>query len=167
MNFVTGDGKHINVLLLNVYGHMTEGLNRVGVEPYFAFAAQGADFLYGLDCAYFVVGVHNGHKAGVGANGGFNILNADYAVFVNGNIGYLKPLLFKGGAGVKHGMVLKGGGDYVLFAALCHGGGGAFNRPVVGFGTAGGEINLVRLCAKDGSYLLSGALKRPARFAAL
>ena len=57
--------------------------------------------------------------------------------------------------------------DYVLFAALCHGCGGALDCPVVGFGTAGGEINLVRLCAEDGSYLLSCALKRPARFAAL
>ena len=128
---------------------MAECLNGVGMEPDFVFAAQRADLLDGLNGADFVVGVHDGDKPGVRANRRFDILYADNAVFVNGNICDLKALLFKGGAAVKHRMVLKRGGDDVLFAALCHGCGSALDCPVVGFRAAGGEINLVRLCAED------------------
>ena len=75
--------------------------------------AQRADLPDGLEGADLIVGVHDGHQTGVGADGRRQLLQADQAVFMDGEVSDLEPLLLQLGQGVEHRVVLDGVGDDV------------------------------------------------------
>lgn len=107
VELVAGEGEHVNVVLFHVHRHMTHGLYRVSVEQNAPLPAESADLPDGLEGADLVVGEHDGHEAGVGADGRRQLLHPDHAVFVDGEVGDLKALLFQFGQGVEHGVVLR------------------------------------------------------------
>ena len=69
VEFVAGEGQHVDVLLLDVDGQMSRRLHGVGVEQDALLPADRADLRNGLDGADLVVGVHDGDQAGVGPDG--------------------------------------------------------------------------------------------------
>ena len=145
VEFVRGEGQHINVLILHVDRDVSGSLHRVGVEPHAAPAADFTDFPDGLQGADLIVCVHDRHQGGVLPNGGFHLLGPDNAIAVHFQIGDLEALLFKSGTGVQNSVVLKFGGDQVLLSLFGQQVRRAFDGPVVGFAAAGGEEDLVRI----------------------
>ena len=107
-------------------------------------AAEGADLLDGLDGADLVVGEHDGHAAGVLADGGRHVLHADDAVLVHVQQRHLIALLLQRLEGVEDGVVLKLRGDQVLFALSRADARAGDEGLVVGFAAAGCEVDLLR-----------------------
>ena len=100
-------------------------LHGVGVEQHALFPADRADLRDGQDGADLVVGVHGGDQAGVRPDGVRHLLGGDGAGGAHRQQLDLKALLLQLFQGVENGVVLKGGGDDVLFAlALADAGGG-------------------------------------------
>ena len=95
---------------------MTGSLHRIGVEQDAALAADGADLGDRLDRADLVVCIHDRHEAGILADGVRDLLGRDEAVFMNIEQRDLKALLLQPLQAVQDGMMLKGGGDDVLFS---------------------------------------------------
>ena len=148
MELMTGKREHINVLLLDIDGNMTDCLNRVGVEKHALFAAEFSDFRNRLNCSDFVVCIHYSNKAGIVRNCLFNILNTDNTVIVNIKVGDGEALLFKRGHCVENGVVFNLGGDEVLFAFFCAERRSTLDCPVVRFRAARGEKDFPFVCAE-------------------
>ena len=111
MELVAGHGEHVNIHVFHIDRQMTRSLHGIGVEGDALFAAESADFLHGLDRADFIVGKHNGDKGGIFPNGGFQVFQADDAVFMHIEQGDLEPLLLQLFKRVENGMMLKRGGN--------------------------------------------------------
>ena len=156
---MTGHAQQVDVHFLYIDGHMAGRLNCVGVERDTLAAAECADLLNRLHGADFVICKHNGNKSGILSYSGLDILKADNAVFVDIQKRYLKALLFKLLEGVQNRMMLKLGGDKVLFSLkcteLCHGD----DSLVIRLRTAGGKVYLLGLRADNVGNGLSGFLK--------
>ena len=155
VELVARDAEHVDIHFLHVDGHVACGLNRVGVEGDALFPAESADLFDGLNGADLVVGKHDGHKSGVLADSGCHILKTDHAVLVHIQQRDLIALFFQLLQGVQHRMVLKFGGDQVLFALARPRLGGGDDGLVVGLAAAGGEVDLSRLGVQAGGH--SGA----------
>ena len=69
VELVAGEGQHVDVLLLDIDVQVARRLHGVGVEQDALFLAHRADLRNGQDGADLVVGVHDGHQAGVGPDG--------------------------------------------------------------------------------------------------
>ena len=147
MELVAGQAEHIDVLLLDVDVQMADGLNGVGVEGHARFFTDGADFRDGQDGADLVVGVHGGDQTGVGTDGVLHLLSGDVVSLPDVQIGNFKALFFQLRQRVQHGVMLKSGGDDVLFALLLAVAGGGDDGLIVGLAAAGGEDDLPRLAA--------------------
>ena len=143
-----GQAQHINVLFLDVDFQMAHSLHGIGVEGYASFLTNRADLRDRQHGADFVIGVHGGDQAGVGADGVFDLLGGDVVVILHVQIGDLKAFLFQLCQGVQHGVVLKSGGDDVLFALARAEPGGGDNGLIVGLAAAGGEDDLPWLAAQ-------------------
>ena len=147
VELVAGQAEHIDVLLLDVDVQMADGLNGVGVEGHARFFTDGADLRDGQDGADLVVGVHGGDKTGVGTDGVLYLLGGDVVSLPDVQIGDFKALFFQLRQGVQHGVMLKSGGDDVLFALLLAVAGGGDDGLIVGLAAAGGEDDLPGLAA--------------------
>ena len=152
---------------------MPRRLYRVGMENDALPAAERADFGNGLDGADLVVGKHHGHAAGIVPDGGGNILHAHDAVAVHVQQRHRKALLLQLPERMQDSVMLKGGGDQVLFPLARSGAGAGSERLVVALAAAGGEIDLLRTCGAQAhrhrAARLFQALKNPppgCRFAA-
>ena len=153
---MAGKGEHVDILLLHVNGHVAHSLHRVGVEQHPVLLADGADLRDGLKGADLIVGVHNGHQAGLLRDGGLQLLGPDNAVFVDRQVGDSEALLFQCLAGVQHRVVLESGSDDMGLALFLHGVGRALNGPVVAFGAAAGEVDFPGLGAQAAGHGLAG-----------
>ena len=111
MELVTGHGEHINIHVFYIYGQVAGSLHGIRMEGDTLFAAERSDCLHGLDGADFVIGKHNGNKSGILPNGGFQVFQADNAVFMHIEQGNLEPLLLQLFERVEDGMMLKRGGN--------------------------------------------------------
>ena len=69
---------------------------------------------------------------------------------------HVKAFQLQGVQGMKHRMVLESGRDDMGFAFLLSGKGSGTDGLVIGFGSAGSEINLARLRVNHGSNLFTG-----------
>ena len=77
-------------------------------------------------------------------------------VLVDGQVGDLIALLFEALQRVEHGVVLEGGGDDVpLLLGRAQAGAGA-DGLVVAFAAAGGEVDLLGICAQQGRHAVPG-----------
>ena len=158
VELVAGEGQHVDVLLLHVDVEVASGLHGVGVEQDTLFMAHGADLGDGQDGADLVVGVHNGHQAGVGQDGVSHLLGGDGAGGAHRQQLDLKAFLFQLFQGVENGVMLKGGGDDVLLALALTDAGGGDQSLIVGLAAAGGKGDLPGRAAQTGGHGLSGAL---------
>ena len=96
-----------------VYGNPSS-LHCVGVEGNALFLTHSADLGDGQDGTNLVIGIHDGHKAGVLANGITNLLGSDVVAIGNIQISDLEAFLFQCFQRMKHCMVLNLRGDDVL-----------------------------------------------------
>ena len=94
----------VNVgLLLHVNGHLTENLGGIGVKENLAFAANGTNFINGLERAILVVDGHDGDEDGIGLDGveeGGEV-NASGGGF-DGEVADVEALAFEGAAGIEY-----------------------------------------------------------------
>ena len=156
VELVAGQGEHVDVLGVHVDGQMAGGLDGVGVEGDLLLPADLADLGDGLDGADLVVGVHDGHQAGLLGDGLGHLLGGNETVFVDVQQGDGKALLLQLLEGVEDGVVLKGGGDDMgLPRAFPHPSGGE-DGLVVGLAAAGGEIDLVGTAVEAVGHRLPG-----------
>ena len=108
----------------------------------------------GIDDANFVVGVHDGDQNGFRADGGFQLIRVDPAVFLHRQIGDFVAVFFEALAGVEDSLVLDGLGDDVIALFAVHFR-DALDHQVVGFGGAAGENDLFRRGVDQRSDLLA------------
>jgi hypothetical protein len=160
VELVGGEGEEVDVEAVDVEAEVGDGLDGVGVDE--GAGVFGANLLGDggdvVECADFVVGVHDGDEDGVVRDGGGDIGGVDAAVGGGGDEG-------DGGEavalelldGIEDGVVFGGGGDEVGGGAARNLGCGstAGSEPPsggceytaegegVGFGTAGGEDDFV------------------------
>ena len=95
VELVGGEAQHVDVHLIDVDLHVARRLDGVGVEQNALFLADRADLPDGLDGADLVVGEHDGHEAGVVADGVGDLLRGDEPVRVHVEQRHLKALLFQ------------------------------------------------------------------------
>ena len=86
---------------------MSDRLHRVGVKQNAVLMADRADLRNRLNGADLVVGGHDRNKAGVLADRGFQLIQADDAVFVNRQKRDFKAVLFQLVQRVQDGVVFK------------------------------------------------------------
>ena len=156
---MAGEGQHIDVLLLHVDVQMAHGLHGVGVEQDALFMADRADLRDGQDGADFVVGVHDGHQAGVRPDGVRHLLGGDGADGANRQQFHLEALFFQLLQGVENGVVFKSGGDDVLFALALADACGGDQSLIVRLAAAGGKGDLTGRTAQTFSHGLPCALQ--------
>ena len=154
-----GEAQHVDVHLIDVDLHVARRLDGVGVEQNALFLADRADLPDGLDGADLVVGEHDGHEAGVVADGVGDLLRGDEPVRVHVEQRHLKALLFQALEGVQHGVVLERGGNDVLFALARAKIGRGGDGLVVRLAAAGGKVDLARLGSKAGGHVGPGRLE--------
>ena len=159
MELVGRKGKHVDVLLADVDGQMTGSLHRIGVEQDAALAADGADLGNRLDRADLVVCIHDRHEAGILADGVRDLLGRDEAVFMNIEQRDLKALLLQPLQAVQDGMMLKGGGDDVLFSLARAERGRRQQGLIVRLAAAGRERDLPGVAAKVLCHRLTRSLQ--------
>ena len=153
VELVRGQAQQIDMHRVHVDLHVARRLHRVGVEQHAAFMADRADCLDRLNGADLVVGEHDGHEAGIIADGLRDLLRRDKSVRVHVQKRYLKALFFQPLQGMQDGVMLKRGGNDVLFALARAEIGGGGNGLIVGLAAAGGEIDLARLGAEAGGHI--------------
>ena len=81
-------------------------------------------------------------------------------------IGNFKALFFQLRQRVQHGVMLKSGGDDVLFALLLAVAGGGDDGLIVGLAAAGGEVNFARGGVQAFCDAVARAEQRPGRLLA-
>ena len=148
-------GKHVDVLCLNVDRQVSDSLHRVGVEENAVLPANLADLGDWLNGADLVVGGHDRDEAGVLTNSGFQLFQADNAVFVNGQKRDLKAVFFQFIQRVEDRVVLKRARydmGFALFPAVQRGG---EQRLIVRFASARGEDDLPLARVDDRGDLLA------------
>ena len=160
VDLMAGEGKHINVHGLHIDGHMTVGLNGVGMEHNALFMTDPAQLRHGIDGADLVVGKHDGDQRGVRPDRLLQRLRLYLAILVHRQIGDLKALLFQRLGGVKNGVVLDGGDDEMLLALSLTGMEIAPQRQIVGFAAAAGEGDLRGVGVHQQRHLLPGVFQR-------
>ena len=144
MELVRRERKHIDVLRLYIDVDVTGGLHGVGMEQHARVMADLADLGDRQDGADLVVGIHDGHKAGIRADGVLHLLRRYGPDGADGQKLDFKALLFQLFERVQHGMMLKCSGNDVLFALALAKARGGDDRLIIGFAAARGEIDLAR-----------------------
>ena len=139
-----GKRKHIDVIALYVNSKMSCGLHGIGMEKYTALAAERSDFAYRLDGTYFVVGVHDGNKAGGICNSFCYLRSGDDAVSLRTQQCYGKAFRLQSFERVQNSMMLHGSGNDMAFALLLTESRSADKRLVICFAAAGCKENFLR-----------------------
>ena len=135
-------------------------LNGVGVEQDALFLTDRADLCDGQDGADLVVGIHDRHEAGVVADGVAHLLGGDRSGLADRQKLHLEALLFEPLQRMENGMVLKRGGDDVLFPLARAELRRRKQRLIVRLASAGGECDLPRLTAETRGNAFPCALER-------
>ena len=152
-----GKRKHIDIIVLYVDSKMACGLHSVGMEKYAALAAESTYFVDRLDGTGFIVGVHDGNKAGGICNSFCYLCGGDDAVSLRAQQCNCKALFLQRFERVQNSMMLHGSGNDVAFALLFANGCGTDKRLVIGFAAAGGKEKLLRRTVQYLRYLLARA----------
>ena len=126
------------------------------MEPGAMGVGDSSQLRNGLHGADLVIRQHDGNQRGILPDGLFQLGGVYQALRGDGQVGDLKALLFQRLGAVQNGMVLKCGGDEVLFALGGPAAHAALQGPVIGLGAAGGEVDLARLGIQGGGHLAAG-----------
>ena len=116
VELVSGEGKEVYAEPVYVDSEVGDGLDGVGVDEgavvYRAdLAGDGGDV---VECAYFVVGVHDGDEDCICSDGGGDICGGDAAIRAGGDEGDVgEAVALELLDGVEDGVVFDGGGDEV------------------------------------------------------
>ena len=160
VEFVGGQGQHVDLVPGEIDVQNPGSLYRVRVEQDFLFGTDLSDFPDGLDGADFVIGVHDGDQRRFRGDGFPQLFRPDKTVFVYIQQRYPDVLLFfQQLQGVQYGVMLKFGGDHVVFSLLQSGHDSSADRLVIGFAAAGGEVDLPGIAVQQGSHPCSGVLQ--------
>ncbi|MNF81463.1 hypothetical protein D3C84_637350 [compost metagenome] len=154
-----GHGEQIHFQRFHVDRDLAHALDSVHVQQDLAGAAQladGGDVLHHTD---LVVHMHDADQDGVIAQGTFDLLQGEQAVWHRLEVGHLVAFTLQLTAGVEHRLVFGLGGDDV-FALASIEVGNALDGQVVGFGRAGGEDDLARICTNQLCHLITGQVHR-------
>ena len=157
VKLVGGGGEEVNVVFDDTDRNMADGLNGIGVEQDILFPADFSDLPDRLDGADFIVGIHDGHKAGILADRGFHLGRHDQSVFMYVQEGDFKALLFQSFQCMQHRVMFKGGGDDMHFAFRPADFSGGTDRLIVRFASAGSEGDFARI-GSDGRCNLSAGI---------
>ena len=160
VELVGGQGQHIDMLGLHVNVKMARRLHRVGVEQHALFLTHSADLRNRHDGTDLVVGVHDGHKAGVLPDGIRHLLRRNGAGGAYIQQLHLIALVFQLFQRMQHGVMLKSCGNDVLLPFPRADAGSGNNGLIVGLAAAGGKGDLTGLAAKTGRGGLPGLLQR-------
>ena len=114
--------------------------------------AHRPDLRDGHDRADLVVGVHDGHKAGVLTDGVCHLLGRHRAQRAHVQQLHLKALFFQLLQRVQHRVVLKRGGNNVLLALPRPDAGGGDDGLVVRLAAAGGKCDLLKAAPETGGH---------------
>ena len=109
VEFMAGEGEHVDVLFLDIDVYMTDRLNRVGMENNAFLPAHRAYLGDGLNAAYLIVGVHDGHEASVLADSIGDLPSRNHAVFMYVQECDLEALFFEFFERMQNRVMLKSG----------------------------------------------------------
>ncbi len=143
IQLVPGDGRDVDVHLVDVDWNLADRLHGVGVEDDAAFAAEFANFRDRLQYADFVVGRHDRDQNRLVVHGALQVVEVDQTILLHRQIGHAKAEFLKMLASVEHGLVLGNLGDDVVALLAVHLG-HALDCQVVAFRGARGEDDLFR-----------------------
>jgi hypothetical protein len=118
MEFVAREHEHVHGELGEVDGHLAHGLDRVGVEQHAPGLAQGGDLRDGEDGAGLVVGVHDGDKSRILADGPGQLVQVEAPPVVHAEIRHLVALFLQMLGQAQHGRMLDPGGDKMALFGL-------------------------------------------------
>ena len=94
VEFVRGQGQHIDIFLHDMNFHMAHRLYGVGMKEHALVTADFSQLRNGLDGADLVIGVHDGYQSRIGTDGGGQLVRMDDAVFMRIQKRDLKAALF-------------------------------------------------------------------------
>ena len=86
--------EHVNMHLIHIDGNLCIRLYRIGMGKYAVLLRDLSDLGDGLDGTDLVVGKHHADQNGIGADGCFQLVQADQSVSVHIQIGDLSKPLF-------------------------------------------------------------------------
>ena len=103
---MTAGTEHVNMHLIHMNGNLCIRLYRIGMKQYAVLFCNLTDLGDGLDGTDLVVGKHHADQNGIGADGCFQLVQADQSVSVHIQIGDLKASLLQILTGMENGMML-------------------------------------------------------------
>ena len=103
---MTAGTEHVNMHLIYIDRNLRIRLYRIGVEQYTVLLRDLTDLGDGLDGTDLVIGKHHADQNGIGADGCFQLVQADQSVSVHIQIGDLKASLLQILTGMENGMML-------------------------------------------------------------
>ncbi len=148
------DGQEVDPELAGVDVDLAEGLDGVGVDGDVALVGDPDDLGDRLNGADLVVGVHDRDEPRLRGQGRAEMVEADRAEGVDGQIGDLDASLLQGLGRLDDGRVLDRGGDE--FVPLRGRVEGPEDGEVVGLGARAGEKDLAPVDAQGGRHPLAG-----------
>ena len=157
MYLVTAYGDKVSVKVCCLDGYFQEALNGIAVSDAVGIGAfyLCKYLLYGHYSSRFVVYQHAGGKHSVIINGSDELVSVDLACFLGLYPYDLKAVLFQILHAFLNGWVLNGGNDYLFFAFAVMLG-SAYDKRVVGFGSARCECDALRQADKSSGNGLAG-----------
>src|SRR5262249_3950580 len=116
VKLVAGDGESITADFFDVNLNLAGRLHGVGMEENVGFAGDFADLNDWLKYASFVVGHHYADQFCVGPECFAHVFRINNVLAVHRDKRHLAAQLLEMFAGIEHGMMFHGGGDYVIAA---------------------------------------------------
>ena len=156
MKFVAGKGEHIHPQRLYIHQDMADSLYRVGMEPRPMRMRNGRQLRNGLDGTDLVIRQHDRDQRGILPDGFFQLGWVDQSICRYRQISDLKALLFQRPGAVQDRVMLKHGGDQMLFSLGRQTAHRPLQRPVIRLGPAGGKIDFTRLGVQGRGDLPAG-----------
>ena len=127
---MTGQGKEVNPHLCYINIYFSYRLGGITVKYYSILPCNAAEFLYGLNGSYFIIGMHDTCQYRVLADSFFKIPGSYQTLPVHRKISYIKSLVFKIMTNFKNSRMFDRGSDQMM-AFPCIGKSKTFNCHIV------------------------------------
>ncbi len=158
VELVGAQGDQVRPHLVHGEGHLAYGLHRVGVEEGPVGVGHLGHGPHRVEVPQLVVGGHDAHQKGVGAEGLGHLLRVDHAQGVRLQVGDGEAKPLQKPQGPKKGGVLHRRADHV---APAPGQGHPQDGQGIGLRARGGEDHLPGAHPKEGCHPLPGPLQEP------
>jgi hypothetical protein len=159
INFVAGYRQKIDTQFVSVSRNLADRLGRVSVEQDAVLAGNSGTSLDRLDCADFIVGMHNAYENRLGGDRCAKVVGVNPAGTVDGQVAHSRTQTFEKPARFDDRRVLDPRGDDVV-ALVAKRKEYAFQGQIIGFAPATCENNLIVPTAEQGCDLTTGCFKR-------